>query len=896
MAKRPDGYKGVDLTSPINRVPPGRVAWAENVRAYLSGGFKLRNLLSNPIITIDSTVQSLARMNDTTPAGPPSGYVLISASESGHVFADASAVASGLTGNPVSIVPFRPNTSVRPWAYIGDDSPYPNVTVDSGFNCTGMIKVRSDGLSRKMGIQEPENAPTVTFPGGGTGPSQIFYYTTYFASETGAESNPSPVSIPGTNSQSNPSATVNAATGSVINPNITVNASQYEGNSNQIRTKGGVSPGTITDFIVAQGFGPTLAIPTNVTIDGITVDLNWLGQYSGTGVLSAVSLYYLGGPIGSPKFPAIQNQSFSTDTLLGGNNDTWGATLTPAIVNDPSFGFGVQITTQSSGGSDRSFVNFMKVIASYSTQSAQITPVPSPDPQVDKINFYRQGGGLANPTFVGQGPNSATVFNDTLSDLGASTNRELVYYNYEPVPSIDIPRKGVLNASGQVLTWVSGDHFNTRWLPGTIILLGSPSQVAYTAVRRPISSTSWDFTDNDPTVNTIPNGTNLTWNIAQPDLAAQPLAYMSGPTDNINYVFGVGDPNRPGTLYWSSGSNLDSWPDTNQMDVTDPSEVLVNIAMSAGYGVLFSIKRAWVIVPNFFNALATVTGTSGSTWTLQATGITRGLFIPRCLCVTGGGNIFFRVEDGVHISRAGSASISITDDDLYPLFPHENVGSGTSAPMPITRNGRTIYPPDDSQPQMQKFSNQGAYIYYDYMGTDGNPDTLVFDEAAGGWVLDLYDHPATIHAANAGESVQGTLVGCLDGSIRAMTTAGTETPTARLLTPAIGGSGWQTSYEWTVEYKSSAIITLTGIAADAGNGSYGPPAITLPSSGGAATKYTFKVGPNKFKWMWFNFVSSDPAMEIYLDGFIIQAKPWGSQDAFKPVAPFRSSGGHGAQG
>src|SRR6185437_17170434 len=134
------------------------------------------------------------------------------------------------------------------------------------------------------------------------------------------------------------------------------------------------------------------------------------------------------------------------------------------------------------------------------------------------------------------------------------------------------PRSGVINvdSSTQTLTYVSGDHFNTRWLPGTIIIIGPSTQIAYTAVRRPSSPTLWDFSNNDVNVPKIPGGTNLIWNIAEPDLAAQPVAYIFGVTDNVNYVFGVGDPNRPGTLYWCAGSNLDSWPDTNQMDVTDP--------------------------------------------------------------------------------------------------------------------------------------------------------------------------------------------------------------------------------------------------------------------------------------------------------------------------------------
>lgn len=895
MAKRPDNFAGIDLTSPLNRMPNGHAAVAENVRAYIEGGFTLRNGLSTATITVDSSVNTIQRLNDTTPAGPVQGYCTIIATDSGTLYvnpASLSPVVTGQSGNPVSIVPFRPNTSVQPWGYVGDNAPYPNVTVDSSFQCTGMVKVRSDGLSRKMGIAEPQDAPAVTFPGGGTGPSQIFYYFTYYASETGAESNPSPVSIPGTNSQSNPNKSIPATSYAT---NFTFNAAQWEYVAPQLRTISPTPEGLLDYVEVKMGSTP-FSVPTNVSIDGIQVDLNWVGQNAGTGTLSVVSLFYLGNPIGNAKFPGIQNQSFSVDTLVGGNTDTWGATLTPAIVNDPSFGFGVQITKQTSGGTDRSFINSMAVTVYYSTQDAQITPAPSPDPQVDKINFYRQGGGLVNPTFVGQGPNSATVFNDQLNDLAAALNREMAFYNFEPVPSIDLPRSGTLDASANVLTWVSGDKFNTRWLPGTVILIGNPTQVAYTAVRRPSSTTSWNFVNNDPTVVGIPDGVGLTWNISEPILAAQPLAYLGGPTDNINYVFGVGDPNRPGTLYWCSGSNLDSWPDTNQMDVTDPSEPLVNVVMSAGLGVLFSIKRAWVIYPNFFNALATVTGTSGSTWTLQATAINRGLFIPRCLEVTKSGRIFFRVDDGIHVSNAGSASISITDDNLYPLFPHESTGSGTSVPKSITRNGVTIYPPDDSKPEKQRFRYQNGYLYYDHVATDGLPHTWVLDERTMAWIWDNYaTSKPTAHAPNEGESQQGTIVGCSDGTVRLLESSATEVVQGLVLSPAIGGEGWMQSYEFTCEYKADSGATVSFVAADAGNGSYAPLSINLGSTGGEITKYTTKVSKSKWKLLQAQFSFTDPTFECYLMGTGLSVKPWGSDKTFTFVPFFGGTGGKGPQ-
>lgn len=889
-------FRGLDVTSAINRIGPGFATVAQNCRAYFKGGFKLRNLLSDAIITLSAAIQTVARLNDSTPAGPTSGFTYILAAGT-SLYAGSTgtpaAVATGFTGNPVSIIPFRPNTSVQPWAYVGDSAPSPNVAIGS-FHCAGMVKVRSDGLTRKIGIAEPQQAATVTFPGGGTGPSQIFYFYTYRASETGAVSNPSPVSIPGTNSQSNPNETIQATSHS----NFVFNATQYEFNGAQIRTTGSVGSGVTTDYVSVNNMG--FAIPANVTIDGIQVDLNWVGQNSGTGVLTSVAIFYLGNPYGNAKFPGIPNTSSPTDTLQGGNGDTWGATLTPAIVNDPTFGFGVQITTQLAGGSDRSFIDSMGITVFYSTQDANITPSPSTDPQVDKIDIYRQGGGLANPTYVGTTSNAATAFNDTLSDLGAASNPELQFDNFEPFPSIDLTQAGTLNAASNVLTWVSGGAvggtatgFNIRWLPGTIVLIGPPNaQIAYTAVRRPTSTTTWDFTQNDPTVPTIPDGTALPYNISEPNLAAQPLPYLFGPTDNVNYVFGVGDPLRPGTLYWSQGNNLDSAPDTNQLEVTDPGEPLVNGVMSSGYGVLFSIKRAWLVIPNYYNALALVTGTVGSTWTLQDTSINRGLFMPRCLAVEGGGTIFFRVDDGIHASPSGGSSKSITDDSLYDLFPHESSDSTPSVPQPITRNGITVYPPDDSQPQQQQFKIVNAYLMYTYIGTDSERHKLVYDIAAQGWMWDTNAPTIVTHASNEGSSVQGLLAGCTDGTLRQMVSSGgSETPTATVVSGAIGGQGWAHIGQITVEYKSNAATTLTPIAVDTNQGSYySGGAITLPSTGGVVTKLKINPAPNKFKLIQFRIDVTDPTMEFYLEGFEVHLASWGGK-GYAPIRPFEGNGG-----
>lgn len=1094
--------RGLDLTNPVNRIVVGYAYLASNVRAYLSGTVLLRNLLTNASFTLSAAINVIQRLNDSTGAGPASGYSLVVSSgstlNSWPGTGSATQVATGMSGNPPSMVPFRPNASVQPWMYIGDSAPDGNVTIttkkaidnsSTTFDCSGMLKVRSDGLIYKMGIKEPQAAPVVSTSGTTTTGTDALPATTipwtnvggvnpsYNYGHTNAADGTSPVII------STPSgaqtltltvtgtATVNGAshapgdtgpTGSTYPANFTgagptIVVGAFTDGSGNVLT--GTSP---VPLLANVGASITLQVPSGAVQFQVGIDsaANTFSSNSGSfsidwelvtsaiatklSTLGNVTVYYWGdsphsGPVAqviwknpndssssgtartsSTAAGSVTNNSWQFDStpedgtvpMLWDTLDSSGSTVASIPVFSPALesegyqdfnmcvcgtlfvpnagtyaltfvnkdqimvGIGGGVTSDASSttgslGQSESIINALPLVyvstpngsggavtqtvnitfpasGSYQMEidydywyhtgrklkvtcngavipplpsgvrvnvsyacvyrssitgapsnpgpasTPQVTPVLdntvtcpySDDPQVDKIDYYRQDSGLANYTYVATGPNTdpPTAITDTLSDTAAAANQILQFDNYEPFPSIDLPRSGTCNVSGGVITWVSGDHFDVRWLAGTVIQIGYPTQLAYTLIARPTSTTQM-------TIPGVPDGTGLDWNIAEPILAAQPLPYLFGPTDNINYMFGVGDPLRPGTLYWCKGSNLDSAPDTNQMDVTDPGEPLVNGAMSGGLGVVFSIRRAWVIVPNFFNATATVTGTTGSTWTLQATSIPRGLFIPRCVCVSGGGNIFFRVDDGIHISPGGRGSQSITDEALYPLFAHEG-----STPQAITRNGITIYPPNDTQPEKQKFRYNNGYLYYDYYGTDNNPHTLVFDEAQMGWVWDAYGSGVTCHAGNEGQSIQGVWVGCSDGTVRQMVSGGTETATATLTSPAIGGRAWMHMRELQLEYASNATSTLSFAAADGGNGSYAPASITLPPTSGVPTKMRFTVSGNKWKLLTMTFSWTDPKFALYLDGIALKVKAWGTTQEYQQVNPFAEQGGYGGEG
>jgi len=392
---------------------------------------------------------------------------------------------------------------------------------------------------------------------------------------------------------------------------------------------------------------------------------------------------------------------------------------------------------------------------------------------------------------------TGVTFFDELLDADIVANPVLEFDNFQPFPVIDAPRAGLLTVSGGVATWVAGDLFNTRWLGGTIIIIGT---VAYTLYNRPSSPTKLVANNTEiiggiQTTVPVPDGINLPFEISEPLLAAQPLPYMWGPTDNVSFFFACGDTINPGKLYWSKGNNPDSAPDTNQQDVTSPSEPLINGCIVNGIGLVMSSERGFLIYPNFFNALATVTGTEGSTWTIQESISTRGLYMPRCICVDGGGNVFFRAKDGIMMSRGGQGATSITDGDLYNLFPHEGI-----IPQAVTLGGFTIIPPDDTLPQQQTMNVANGFLYYDYYGDVGlgtAPQTLVYDIANQAWVVDNYQFPATLHILEEGPNVNGVLLGCQDGTVRPLTDSGAESGTrAVLLTPCVNAGDARAPKNW----------------------------------------------------------------------------------------------------
>src|SRR5260370_5380339 len=97
---------------------------------------------------------------------------------------------------------------------------------------------------------------------------------------------------------------------------------------------------TQTNYIAFTGFG--FSIPDGAIITGIELNFVYVSQSSTTALVNNVSLFNAGAAIGTFKNPNLPIKSVTQQLNLGSFSDVWGATLTPAIVNSSTFGFGVQ--------------------------------------------------------------------------------------------------------------------------------------------------------------------------------------------------------------------------------------------------------------------------------------------------------------------------------------------------------------------------------------------------------------------------------------------------------------------------------------------------------------------------------------------------------------------------
>lgn len=376
----------------------------------------------------------------------------------------------------------------------------------------------------------------------------------------------------------------------------------------------------------------------------------------------------------------------------------------------------------------------------------------SPDTQADKVRFYRRGGSVATWNRLGDGETvgGVSTFSDVYNDQFAAAQPILVQDNYVPFPVADKPRSGTCSIAGTRVAWVSGDTFNTTWIPGTVITIDGK---IYEFYGSPSSTTALEILQSGG-INAGP----VPFTIDSPVMQGVPMASLWGPFNGTT-MFGCGDVNNPGVLYWTQGNNPDAAGTDTNIEVTAPSEPLIAGCMFNGRAYVFSSRRQFLITPS-----ASPNAQGQITYQVQDVPGSLGLLSRTALCVAD--RIYFLGPDGIYAS-VGTMPESLTKADLRILFPHEGV-----AGQSVTVGPDTIYAPDVTNPLLCRLAWHDNMLYFDYYS--GGARSMTLDLIAGAWFVDdyaggvragvHYGEPG-VRSVSSGEADIGLLIGGGDGNV-----------------------------------------------------------------------------------------------------------------------------------
>ena len=374
------------------------------------------------------------------------------------------------------------------------------------------------------------------------------------------------------------------------------------------------------------------------------------------------------------------------------------------------------------------------------------TVTPSTDPQVDQIEIYRTGGALTTidnspPWFyVMSISNDSPTFTDELPDDIVVRGRQLDFDNFQPFLDVDIPRSGTCNVVGTEVTRAGGDFFNTLWAPGVVIVINN---VPYSLYNSPTSNSLLSLAESAGTQ------TGVEWFIPNPRLQAQPMPAMWGPFGGGTFnpvLFACGSTLQPGHIFWTKAGNPDANSQFGNLELTGPSEPLINGVIFRGQAYVFSSENLYLLTPAVDRGDLIFSG--------QRVAGNRGLFSRYALTV-GDEGIFYLSRDGIYFTGGGE-SASITDEMLYPLFIHEG------AP-PVTTNG--IVPPDFCRENDLRLIYGESVVYFDFVDTNGDRATLMFDIRLKGWFYYKYGPGVVCHYFEEGKNLSTLLMGGANGKL-----------------------------------------------------------------------------------------------------------------------------------
>lgn len=139
-------WQGLDLNNPVDHVQEGYYPYAKNLRSYLSGTIQPRIGLTSlyPVATGQTPAKSFRRLNGVNGGQwvrlTKTGTVL--AGERSGAPGSATTLVTGLSTDPIMLVPYRPDESVDSWMIFADSNK--------------MGKIRENGTDvHQLGLDAP---------------------------------------------------------------------------------------------------------------------------------------------------------------------------------------------------------------------------------------------------------------------------------------------------------------------------------------------------------------------------------------------------------------------------------------------------------------------------------------------------------------------------------------------------------------------------------------------------------------------------------------------------------------------------------------------------------------------------------------------------------------------
>lgn len=366
-------------------------------------------------------------------------------------------------------------------------------------------------------------------------------------------------------------------------------------------------------------------------------------------------------------------------------------------------------------------------VTSFRNRHLLSIPVSS-DARVDVIDFARIGGNLTDFRIIGTKPNDSSKFIDDISDFTASDNPKALRPTsannlgdrdfFKPFAILDKPRRGRCNVIGNILIRTSGDNLNTSYTLGTRIVVNNTLTRFYT---QPISTTQVELQDNLGTLTDVP------FEIKEPLLTGQTLPILVGVFGlGINglIIFGAGDINAAGTIYWLDGNSADTMSDTNKLEITPPSEPIIGGVMYDGYPLFWTTKRCYILTPTFTDA-------GYLSFRAREVANSTGLANRATICVSGNYIYYLRKDlTGIDRVQGEGNPQSITNGIIDNFF----VNSGILPSQYIPHPNLSISVPNFNSLSTQQLMNAGGYIFWIFYDTDGTRQALIYDEKAERWL------------------------------------------------------------------------------------------------------------------------------------------------------------------